>query len=109
MKDFSDFVKLLKKNVKDLAVSDLNELKDAAIKDGKDFIDSAEEDLERYTNLLVAKKITLDEFGFLLRGKKSLAKMEALKQIGLALAKIDRFRTSLLETITTTAFDFFLK
>ena len=55
-----------------------------------------------------AEELTPDDFTWLVQGKRDLAEMEGLKQAGIALARVDRFRSSLLDTVVGTAFDVFL-
>lgn len=48
-------------------------------------------------------KLSRDEFEYLLKAKKDLAQMEALKKKGLALARIDKLKGSLLDTVAGAA------
>jgi hypothetical protein len=43
------------------------------------------------------------------QGKKDLAELEALEQAGLALARLDRFRTDLVHLVVDTAFGVFVE
>ena len=44
-------------------------------------------------------EITLDDFEFLLKGQKDLAKMNALKQKGLGIVQINKFKSALIDIV----------
>ena len=46
--------------------------------------------------------ITTSTIEFLVKGKQDLAEMEALKQAGLALVRVDQFRNSLVDLVIGT-------
>jgi hypothetical protein len=99
MSDFKKIIEEILKEIKSLAEETFKEHKDKAFKDGKAFLNKIEDDLERLSNLLVDGQITLEEFKWLVRAKKDLAEMVLLKQAGLALVKIDKFKDNLLNLI----------
>ncbi len=106
MPNFDDFIDTLKDNLIGLAKEFGDEVKDEIIADGKAFAEEAKEDLEDWTQKAEEGKLSKDELEWLIQGKKDLAEMEALKQKGLAEAKIDKYRTAMLETVTGSVFDF---
>ena len=108
MSDFKEFLSTLADRVGELAVGSLKDFKDAAMKDGKAFLEKARVDLERWTALLEGGQLTPEEFEFLVKGKKDLAELAALKQAGLAKARMDKFRNSLVELVIGTAVEKFL-
>jgi len=102
MFDFDDFFKTLVGNLKAFVEGSWKDYKDAAFKDGKAFLGKAKKDIERWTELLVEGKLTQDEFGFLLAGKKDVAELEALKQAGLSAVRLTKFRNGLLRVVIDT-------
>lgn len=108
MGDFSDYLKTLEDGIKNLAEKMLKGFQDEALKDGKEFLKKTQEDLKRWTRLLASKELTQDDFEWLVIGKKDLAELHLLKQKGLSLVRIDRFRNSLIDLIIDSAIDVFL-
>lgn len=108
MPDFATFRDTLLDRLLTLAEEQWTEHRDTAVNDGRAFLEKTEADLMRWTALLEAEALTPDDFTWLVQGKRDLAELEGLRQAGLALARVDRFRSSLLDTIVGTAFDVFL-
>jgi len=108
MPDFDEFVGALKDEIVDLAETHLDEVRDRALRDAEQFLDDSRDDLERWTRLMEEGKLSEEDVASLVRGKKDLAKMKALKQAGLTAAEIDRFRNALLDRIVGTAGRLFL-
>jgi len=105
---FDDFLNALKDGLKQLVADTVQDFTQAATKDGRAFLDKARADLERWTSALAHGHLSKDDFAFLVKGKKDLAEMEALKQAGLALVRLDQFRSSLIDLVVGTAFKVFL-
>jgi hypothetical protein len=103
MPTFDYFLTQLRAAIGTLAAKDLGSLELAALKDGTAFIQSARADLETWTAQLTKKEISPDEFADLVEGEKDLAKMEALKEAGLAMVKIQQFQADLIQTVINTA------
>lgn len=108
MPDFDAFFARLKEELVDLAESRLDALSDRAIQDGERFLDDSKEDLRRWTRLLEEGRLSEEDVASLVRGKKDLAEMAALKQAGLAAAEADRFRDALFDRILGTVRRVFL-
>lgn len=104
MPDFNDFINTLKVDLSDLAHQFGDDVKTELVNDGKAFAIKSKNDLERWMTELVNGSLSQDDFEWLVKGKKDLAEMEALKQKGLALAKIDKYRMALLDTVISSAF-----
>lgn len=108
MADFNEFLNVLKDAVLDFASQNWKDQLEAVTADGNAFIDKAKEDLMRWTQLLAEKKISANDLEWLVKGKKDLAEMEALKQAGLAQVKIDSCKAGLVDLVIKTALKFFL-
>lgn len=104
MADWDEFRKTLKTEVLAFAESRWKTYENAAVADGKAFIEKAESDLESWTTMLAKGDLNQDEFEWLMAGKKDLADLVALKQQGLSKAALDKFVNGLIDTIVATAF-----
>ena len=109
MADFTTFLSALKDGVTQLVTKTFADHRDAAVKDASAFLEKTRVDLERWTKELGAGTLKKDDFEFLVNGKKDLAEMQALKQAGLALVRVDQFRKSVLDLVVGTAFKMFPK
>ena len=108
MARFDDFLKALKDGLKQLVADTVQDFSQAASKDGQAFLTKARADLERWTKALARGQLSKADFEWLVQGKKDLAEMAALKQAGLALVRVDQFRSSLFDLVIGTAFKTFL-
>ena len=105
---FDDFYDAFKDGLETLAKERWSEHKDAALKDGKAFIEDAKEDLVRWTKSLANGDLSKDDFEWLLESKKDLAILHALKQVGLTKVAKDRFVNGVIDLVINTAFKTFL-
>jgi hypothetical protein len=108
MSNFDDYVQAVEGGVKELAKKTLKGFKDEALSDAKEFLQSSQDDLQRWTKLLARGELSQDDFEWLVVGRKDVAELHALKQSGLAMIRLDRFRNALLDLVIDTAFDVFL-
>lgn len=108
MPTFNDFVSTLKNDLLDFAKENLEEYKDELLKDGTLFIEKAKSDLERWTEGLASGVLSTADFEFLLKGKKDLAQMEALKQLGLSKIRITKITNSIIDVVVGSAVKTFL-
>jgi hypothetical protein len=108
MADFARFLEELTAQLAELAEQQWTAYRDAAISDGTAFVDKIKADLERWSQLLASGALTKDDFAWLVQGKKDLAELEALEQAGLALERLDQFRTALIKLVIDTAFSVFV-
>lgn len=107
MPTFDEFLSALLNEIEKLARRTVREFRDAAMEDARAFLESTRADLERWTRLLAEGRLTAKDFEWLVLGKKDLAELVALKQKGLALARVDRFRKDLLGLVIRTAVGIF--
>ena len=108
MSNYDDFINAIEEGVKELAQKILKGFKDEALTDAKAFIEASKGDLQRWTKLLKQGELSQDDFEWLVMGRKDVAELHALKQSGLALVRLDRFKNALLDLVIDTAFDVFL-
>jgi len=102
MSDFKKIIEEILKEIESLAAETFKKHKDEAFKDGKAFLDKTEDDLGRFSKLVIKGEIKAEEFTKLVLAKKDLAEMVLLKQAGLAQVKIDKFKDSLLNLIISS-------
>lgn len=108
MATFDEFTEALQNELIEFAEYSWNTYKNAAVKDGKAFIEKSKADLARWTKMLAKGDLTRDDFEWLIVGKRDLAELVSLKQKGLAKVALDRFVNGLIDTIVSTAFKAFL-
>ncbi|NOD84029.1 hypothetical protein [Ruegeria sp. HKCCD6119] len=103
--NWDEFVNSVQEGLKTLAKNTVQDALDQAEKDAKAFIEDSEQAIRRWGDALAQGKITKDDFEYLVGGQKDLAKMHALKAVGLAQARLERFRTGLISLVVSSAFD----
>jgi hypothetical protein len=108
MGKFEDFLDQVKTGTRDLALELFTEYQETAIKESEAFFAAAKADLERWAKLLVAGELTREDFEWLVKGKKDLLDLHALKQAGLARVRIDKFRNGVLRLVIDKAFGIFV-
>ena len=105
---FDAFVKAVLDGAKELAKEIFDGFEGQAKEDAQAFVKKAEADLKRWTKMLADKKLTEQDFGDLVQAKKALAEIHALNQSGIALTKLERFRSGLINLVIDKAFEVFL-
>jgi hypothetical protein len=108
MPTFNDFVSTLKNDLLDFTKENLEEYKDEILKDGNAFVEKTKEDLQRWTEGLASGALSQADFEFLLKGKKDLAQMEALKQLGLSKIRISKITNGIIDVVIGSAIKTFL-
>jgi hypothetical protein len=103
--NFSDIFEELKSSITTLAKNSIKDYAVGAEADGKKFLESIKDKLQRWTNSLIEGKLTKDDFEYLIGSQKDLSQMEFLKQAGLTAIRIDQFKTSLLNLVIDTIFN----
>ncbi|SDY29818.1 hypothetical protein [Citreimonas salinaria] len=102
---WDEFVDAVREGLKRLAENTVQEAFDQAEADAMVFLQGSEQSLRRWGDALAQGKITKDDFEYLVGGQKDLAKMHALKAIGVTQARLERFRTGLISLVVSSAFD----
>lgn len=103
MADIDTLWKILKAELLDMVAGTGEEMARALLADGRAFLDDTREDLQRWLNLLEEGRISRDEFEYLVGARKDLLQMEALKQLGLARARIDELRRAVIDAVAGAA------
>jgi hypothetical protein len=103
MSKFDEFVSAVLKEVEKSAADLFASHRKQAEEDAKAFLAKTREDMERWAGAVASGQMTASEFEFLVRGKKDLAELAALKQAGLAVVALEKFREGLVKAIVGTA------
>jgi hypothetical protein len=93
--DFEGFLDAVGEKLTTIAGEISGDFRDAAIADGKAFIEASRESLKRWT-------MRLEDFADLLEGEKDLAEMATLKQTVMAKVQINNFKDALIGVIKET-------
>lgn len=108
MPTFNDFISTVKNDLLDFAKENFEEYKDELLKDGSTFLEKTKSDIERWTEGLASGALSPADFEFLLKGKKDIAQMEALKQIGLSKIRISKITNGIIDVMVGSAVKTFL-
>jgi hypothetical protein len=93
----------IEKQVAQLAARIFTEFSQHAISDGKTFLANAQPDLIEAAQKHARREITDAEYQDALKDLRAEAKMEKLKQEGLAQVSIDRFTAGIIDIVTKAA------
>jgi len=105
---FNDYKEELGKGVRKLAQELVDGFEADALADMNAFVRKSQRDLERWTKLLEAGDITQEDFADLVQAKKALAELHGLTKAGVAITKLDRFRSDLISLVIDTAMKVYL-
>ncbi len=94
-----DVLALLGQNIRDKIPG----IKDAILNSGKKALRKTRNDLTRWNLMLAAGTITAQEYEWLVGARMALIQVDSLKASGIALARIDDFRISLVQSIVGAA------
>ncbi len=108
MSDYDDFIGKLLEGLKELATNTFQDHVETAKNDAEAFIEKSKDDLQRWTKLLAQGDLTEEDFSYLIQAKKAVAEMHGLRQAGLTLIKVEKFRKGVIDLVIDTAFDVFL-
>ncbi len=103
MADIDKIIQSAEQGIAHLAETTFTTYKTQAIADGNAFLQAAKADLQNYTDQLEQGQITADQFRDLMQDEGDLAKMDALKEAGLAHAAFDSFINGVISIIITAA------
>jgi len=102
--DFNAIFEQLKNGVIGLAKTTLSNYVNDAKTDAQNMLNAMKEKLQRWTSLLIDKKLTTEDFEWLVNSQKDLVEMAALKEAGLAAIRIDQFKASVMNLVVDTVF-----
>jgi hypothetical protein len=91
----------------EFAVYDWRDYREAAISDGRDFLEKTQDDIRCWCKMLEEGTLSPGDLAELLAGEKGLAELTELKRHGLSRAALDRFVSGLIDTVASTTGNFF--
>jgi len=97
--DYQATILALKNEVTRLALSSVQNYKNEAKADGLKLVDSLKVDIQNWSKQLAEGKLSADDLEFLVMAKKEVIEMDALKQVGLGMIKVDEFKSNVLQLI----------
>lgn len=110
--DLPRFKKIMKEvhgNVDDLTRLTVRKYRKQAKRDAEKILRDMKKDLRRWTRMLESGNLTTQDFEFLVQSNVASAKMSALEQSGLAIIRLQAFRSSLFNIIIDTIFGLALR
>ncbi|SHE76890.1 hypothetical protein SAMN02745206_00790 [Desulfacinum infernum DSM 9756] len=108
MSDFDRYLETLKDELTRMVREHWADWGEEALKSGDRFLRDVEGDLRRWTALLVERRLTEEEFRFLVESKKDLLELAALKEAGLSAIRLEQFRNGVVNLAVSTAVDVLL-
>jgi len=97
MTDLNSIWSGIQSGVEQLAKQTFSDLKDAAVSDATDFLNETKDNLTRWTDDLISGKLSKDELESLINGQKDLGEMKLLKDAGIALIELDKFKQGVMK------------
>lgn len=108
MGTFDEFAEALVDGSKALAKDIFDGFEVEAMADARAFLEQSRNDLQSWTRMLAQGEISEQDFSDFVQARKALAVIHALRQKGVALTKLERFRSEFINLVIDTAFDVFL-
>lgn len=102
--NINDILRSVEDQTKALAQQQFKQYTQQALGDVKSSLQDAKEDLKRWIEELARGDIDKDEFESLVQGQIDVAKMQALKQAGLAEVQIESFVNGVIDIVVNAAF-----
>ena len=103
--NWDNFVDTFTDGARVLARNTLEDTLEQAEADARSYLEDSKDKLRRWGDALSKGELTRDDFEFLVGGQRDLAKMRALKAVGVSQTRLERFRTGLVNLATQSAFD----
>ncbi len=107
MESFDDFWVTLHVELVEFAMYCRWDYREAAIRDGNDFLEKTKDEIQRWCALLKDGKLARDEFARMLARKKYRAEFAALRRRGVPEEVVDRFLNGVIDTTASTAHKYF--
>jgi hypothetical protein len=99
MIDMNRMLKDIEGQIKDEAKIIFSKNLKEAVKDSQKFLKAMKADLERWTVELAAGRMTKDEYKSMVEGAKDVGEMHALKQKGIGLIAINKFKDKIIAIV----------
>ena len=103
MGDFNEFLEAIRGNLLKIADGSFMKYSKQITHDGIEFAKILEEDLKSWGGEYSIHEMTKEEFVDLIKSKKELLEMEALKKENLPRTELNKIRNAIVESVTETA------
>ncbi len=103
MGDFNDFLDKLKNNLSKISNGTFQKYSRQIVHDGIDFAQKLEPHMKSWGVEYSIHQMTKEEFEELVKSKKELLEMDALKKEDLPRTELNKIRNAIVETVTETA------
>lgn len=97
--DFDSFLNTLTSDLGGVIKEFGEEYREDILNGAGDFATKIQSDIQKWAKMLKEGELSPNDFEFLLKAKKDLAEMEALKQKGIARARLDKLKADILDTV----------
>lgn len=97
--DFKSLFEKLKEEVTALAVSAVKNRTEEAKADALNLLQEMKANLEAWTVLYAAGRLSKEDMEYLILGQKEVIEMNALKQVGISMVRLDELKTGMLKAI----------
>lgn len=97
--DFEETLKKLKQSLFHVLGNEFQEYRKETQKDIEDFINNSKEKLEKWTKLLSSRKITLEEYEWLVKNQKDLMALNELEKVGVSKIRLGHFKNKMVKAI----------
>jgi hypothetical protein len=108
MAAFGEFLHQVNDEIRDFVNKSWQDVGTQAVDDAHAFLEQADGDLRRWTQLLDKHLLTKHDFEFLLAAKKDVAALRELKRAGLVQVQLDRFMNAVVGAIINAAAKVFI-
>ena len=106
---FEDFWARLKFEVTEFVLHDWWDQRDAAINDGRDYLEKNKINVERWCVMLENGQYSWEDFTWLLAGTRDMADPAELRKRGMPKAELDRFVFGVINIVSCTTHDYYAK
>jgi hypothetical protein len=90
--------------IRDWAQQNMREFADTLVNDARTSLEDHKADLERWSKMLQEQQLTQEEMKDLIATRIAVDLMKVLKQRGLAVAQVDKFKGALVNFLISAAF-----
>jgi uncharacterized UBP type Zn finger protein len=97
--DFEEAIKRLKLSLIRALGKEYKEFGSESKKDIEDFINYSKDKLEKWTVLLATKKITIEEYEWLVRSQEDFMKLKELEKTGISKIRLGQVKNKMVKAI----------
>lgn len=103
MANFDEFLNEVKDEIVELARKEAGEFVTQAKDDAQAFLNNIKDDLQTWLKQLADGQLSKEDFEFLVKGRKDVAEMAALTQVGLAKVRMEKIVNGVIDIVINAA------